>query len=230
MWTYRRADVLVVPTRLLADEVEHRRNRPPRVQVIGNALAPEIPFVPRERRRERTIMTVGRLAPVKRVGDLIEAFARLGDHADGWRVVIVGEGDERSRLEALVRARALDDRVSLVGVHHAPWELLRSADVFVLCSAHEGFANVLVEAMASGCAVVSSDCRFGPRELIDDGVNGVFYPVGDVGGLAALLRELIDEPDRRDALGRAGVERARHFTIDAVESVWMEVIGGQGAR
>jgi glycosyltransferase involved in cell wall biosynthesis len=224
MWTYRRADVLVVPTTLLADEMTSRRGHRPPVRVIGNSLAPQVPFVPRDRPRRPTIVSVGRLAPVKRLQDLIEAFSLLGDRADGWSVVLVGEGEERPRLEALVHELGLGGRVTLVGVHEAPWQLLGEADLFVLCSAHEGFGNVLIEAMASGCAVVSSDCRFGPRELVDDGVNGVLYPTGDVERLAAVLGDLLDHPDRRDALARAGMERARAFTLASIESAWLEVI------
>lgn len=224
MWTYRRADLLVVPTQRLAEEVRGHRNRPPAVTVICNALTPGIPIVGREEPRERTIAFVGRLVPKKRVGDLIEAIHLLGHRADGWNVVIIGDGSERTTLEALVHARSLADRVRFVGFHAAPWELLARADLFVLCSAHEGFPNVLLEAMASGCAVVSSDCRFGPGELVVSGVNGILYPPGDVERLAAVLGELIDDPDRRDALARAAVERARALTIEAMAPLWLDAI------
>lgn len=229
MWAYRRADLLVVPTERLAAEVLYHRSRPREVKVICNALAPGIPIVGREEPRKRTIAFVGRLAPKKRVADLIDAIDLLGDRADGWNVVIVGDGSERRRLETLVQVRSLARRVTFVGVHPAPWELLARADLFVLCSAHEGFPNVLLEAMASGCSVVASDCRFGPDELVESGVDGILYPPGDVERLAAVLGELIDDPERRDSLARGAVERARTFTIEAIAPLWLEAITAERA-
>ncbi len=224
MWTYRRADLLVVPTRRAAEEMLRHGSRPRNVTVIHNALTPVIPFVDREAPRERTIAFVGRLEPKKRVEDLIEAIAVLGDRAAGWKVVVMGEGSERARLESLVHARSLANRISFVGIHPSPWDVMARADLFVLCSAHEGFANVLLEAMASGCAVVSADCRFGPDEIVEPGVSGILYPPGDVARLAAVLLDLIDDPDRRNALARSAVERARTFTIDAVAPQWLDAI------
>jgi glycosyltransferase involved in cell wall biosynthesis len=229
MWLYRRADVAVVATEGLAVEMRLDWRRPREVRVIPNSLAPQIPILDRREPREPVIVAVGRLVPSKRFADLIAAFLLLGPRAAGWSVSLVGDGAERANLEALVAERGLAGRVRLLGFHEAPWQILATADIFVSCSQNEGFPNVILEALASGCAVVSSDCRFGPREVIEDGVSGILYPVGDVDRLAKVLGELIDDPARRGALAYAGSRRVKRFTIDAVAPLWLRLIGGSPA-
>jgi glycosyltransferase involved in cell wall biosynthesis len=173
------------------------------------------------------IVGLGRLVPSKRYDDLIEAFARLGPAADRWSVVLVGDGEDRMRLERLADDLGINDRVEFVGWSQAPWKTLSDSSIFVLCSEYEGFATVLVEAATSGCAVVSSDCRFGPREILDDGDSGRLYPVGDIDALSGLLGELIADPVRRLALAHAAQKRARDFNATAVTAQWMKLIGAE---
>lgn len=225
LWLYRRADVLLLPTRLLADEMQREWRRPPVIRTVPNSLAREIPIASRGVDRPQTIAAVGRLVRAKGFADLIEAFSRLQDRARGWEVVLIGDGPDRPRLETLACDRGVADRVRFVGLHAKPWEILARADLFVSASHHEGFSNVLLEAMASGCAIVSSDCRFGPLELVVDGENGILYPVGDIARLATILAELIADPKRRDALAEGGLRRARDLLPEAVLPRWLEVLG-----
>lgn len=222
LWTYRRADAVVVLSEMLAAELRTRWRPPRRIDVVPNGLHPDVPFVVGGD-REPVIATVGRLHPQKAQADLLRAVALAGDGLAGWSVLVVGDGRERAALEQLADDLGIGHRTRFVGMHPAPWELLASASLFVHCSRNEGFANAIVEAFASGCAVVSSDCRWGPLELIEDGVDGILYPVGDVDRLAAILVDLVGDPDRRAALAAAGVDRARPYAIGETARRWLEL-------
>jgi GalNAc-alpha-(1->4)-GalNAc-alpha-(1->3)-diNAcBac-PP-undecaprenol alpha-1,4-N-acetyl-D-galactosaminyltransferase len=224
MWTYRLADVLVVQTERLASEVRPIRRRPRRVEVIPNVVSPAVPFVPPTSRRERLIVGVGRLVPSKRYADLIEAFARLGPRADGWRLVILGDGDEHAALRDTAERLAVTQVVEIPGRVDAPWEVLSTAAVFVLCSQNEGFPTVLLEAMASGCAIVSADCRFGPRDVLEEGSSGVLYPVGDVDRLVVALADVIGDERRRVALAEGAHRRVVDFTGPRIGRLWLDLI------
>lgn len=225
MWIYRFADVLVVQTERLAAELSTSRRRPRSIVVIPNFVSPSVPLVDPARPRQHVIVGVGRLVGSKRYDDLLEAFARLGGVATGWRVVIVGDGEARSRLEQLAVDRGIREQVTFPGWNEAPWEVLSDSSIFVLCSEHEGFPTVLVEAMASGCAVVSSDCRFGPSEVVGAEGSEWLYPVGDIDELVRLLGALIQDPDRRLAAARVGHERVSDFSPVAVTAQWFDLIG-----
>jgi glycosyltransferase involved in cell wall biosynthesis len=226
MWTYLFADTLLLQTERLATELRASRRRPRRIVVIPGMVSPALPRVPAESPRQDLIAGVGRLVASKRFDDLIEAFDRVGPVADGWRVVIVGDGPERTRLEALAAARGQEHRVVFTGWDEAPWTTLAHAAIFVQCSAHEGFPTTLLEAMASGCAVVSSDCRFGPREILGEEGAEFLYPVGDVDALADLLRRLIQDPARRTALVQTTAARLDHFTPEVVTAQWLALLCG----
>jgi GalNAc-alpha-(1->4)-GalNAc-alpha-(1->3)-diNAcBac-PP-undecaprenol alpha-1,4-N-acetyl-D-galactosaminyltransferase len=225
MWTYRRADVLVAQTDRVAAELRATRRTPDRVVVIPYMVSPDLPRVDPATSRQSVIAGVGRLVPSKRNGDLVQALARLGSAADGWRIVLVGDGPERAPLQQLAGDLGIGKRMEFTGWREAPWEILAESSVFVLCSENEGFPTVLLEAMASGCAIVASDCRFGPREILGDGECGLLYPVGDIGALARSLAGLIADQERRLALARAAHERVGDFSEEVVVGRWLEVTG-----
>jgi len=113
--------------------------------------------------------------------------------------MILGEGPEREPLEKLVKALGLAEDIALPGVVSNPYQYLTNADLFVLSSSYEGLPTVLVEAMACGCPVVSTDCPSGPREILDGGRYGRLVPVGDIQSLAdAMLRSLDEDKPATD--------------------------------
>lgn len=166
------------------------------------------------------IVAAGRLTPQKGFDLLIDAFAALAPHRPGWSLTIWGEGPERSRLEALAAARGLRDRVRLPGVSPEPGAWLRGGSVFALSSRYEGFPNALCEAMAAGYAVAAADCRFGPREIVAHGVDGLLVPSGDPAALATALLDLTADAGRRRALGAAARQAVARFEPTAVARDW----------
>lgn len=179
----------------------------------------------------RDIVAVGRLTAQKNHALLIRAYAALGPVED--RLLIFGEGEKRSELEALVKELGLEGRVLLPGLREDVARDIESAKLFVLPSDYEGMPNALLEAMALGLACISSDCPCGgPKELIEDGVSGLLFPVGDREALSACLRRLLEDDETRRALARAAREKAEDFRPEAVFGRWenyvQSVIDGKG--
>lgn len=226
-WGYRRADAVVAVSAGVADDLAALTGLPREAfAVIHNPAAVAPQAAPARSGPSPLVLAVGTLKRVKRFDLLIEAFARIaGD--DEARLCILGEGEERARLEALVARHGLGDRVSLPGyvADTAPW--YAAADLFVLASDHEGFGNVIVEALAQGTPVVSTDCPVGPREILDGGRHGRLVPPGDAGALAQAMRESLRAPHDAGAL-RA---RARDFAVDAIGERYLELLlpGRRGA-
>lgn len=168
----------------------------------------------------RQIVAVGRLVPQKGFDLLLEAFARAAPRIPGWSLVIWGEGPERARLEAQRDALGLGDRVAMPGVtqEHGAW--LREADIFVLSSRFEGWGIVVGEAMAAGIPTISFDCRWGPGEMISDGISGLLVPDCDVPALGEAIAALCADPEQRRRLSEAARISSQRFTIDRILIEW----------
>jgi glycosyltransferase involved in cell wall biosynthesis len=175
------------------------------------------------------IVAVGRLVPFKGFDLLIRAVARLPAPLNA-RLVIIGEGDERGRLEALIDACALRGSVALVGLQSNPWRYMARADAFVLSSLTEAFPNVIIEAFALAVPVVATDCSPGVRELLDDGQCGVLVRPGDEQALAGALDRVLTDAPLRERLSARGPARASAFDLEArvrhYEQVLTAVLAG----
>lgn len=166
------------------------------------------------------VLGVGRLSRQKDFPTLIRAFALLRAERN-CRLVILGQGEDESSLKRLIAELELEDDVSLPGFVSNPLAYMAKADLFVLSSAWEGFGNVLAEAMATGVPLVSTDCRHGPREILDGGRYGRLVPVGDAAQLAQAMSETLDAPPDRMWLKAA----ADRFRIETQGQRYLEVMG-----
>lgn len=156
------------------------------------------------------ILGVGRLVELKDFRTLIDAFAKVRK-TKNVRLVLLGEGPLRDDLIAQAESLGLKDFVDLPGFYPNPLPFMRQASVLALTSLHEGFGNVLVEAMACGTPVVSTDCAYGPSEILADGKYGRLVPVGDAFALADALLSTLDAPMDANVL-RA---RGKTFSVKA---------------
>jgi GalNAc-alpha-(1->4)-GalNAc-alpha-(1->3)-diNAcBac-PP-undecaprenol alpha-1,4-N-acetyl-D-galactosaminyltransferase len=216
---YRWADVVVAQTQEAAQWLE--RNCGATVTVIPNALR-RLPEPSGE--RQPLVIAVGRLTHQKGFDVLLRAFARIAPTIGGWRLAIVGEGEER---ESLIRLRGelhLDGYVDFVGQTSevVPW--MARAGLIVQPSRFEGFPNVVLEGMGLGAAVISADCPSGPSDIIEEGVNGRLVPVEDVQRLAEVMADLISKPEERARLGRAAYGVRERYRQDVVMRRWEECL------
>lgn len=164
------------------------------------------------------ILGVGRLTPQKDFETLIEAFKIIRDIRPS-RLLILGEGEEHYKLESLVKYMNLQDDVALLGFEKNPYKYMKRASVLVLSSVYEGFANVLVEAMALGTSVVSTNCPSGPAEILDNGLYGPLVDVGNPQQLAEAILKVLDNPLDKNILMQRGME----FSLDKIASQYINL-------
>jgi glycosyltransferase involved in cell wall biosynthesis len=138
------------------------------------------------------------------------------------RLVILGEGEDRDRLERLARELGVAADTALPGFVTNPFAWMARAAVFAHSSAWEGFANVLCEALTCGCPVVSTDCPGGASEILDHGAIGPLVPVGDDRALADAILALLSDPPDPEPL-RASFAR---FSVDAAVDRYLNVLLG----
>jgi len=169
------------------------------------------------------IVSAGRLTPQKDYPMLLKAFASLRRERTA-RLMILGEGDQRPALEDLARTLGCAADVSFPGFVANPYPFMRAANVFVLSSAWEGFGNVLIEAMALGTSVISTDCPSGPAEILDQGRYGLLVPVGDVAALAGAVGTVLENPP----IAHAFMARAEEFSTERVTAQYVAAIQGRG--
>lgn len=237
-WAYHSADLVLANSEGLRQQLLAFWNLPPeQVVVQPNALdidrvlrlAAEPCPVPRDGRFR--LLTVGRLDDDKGHADLLAALAELV-HQDGWSDVlwqVIGRGPSETFLKAEAIRLGLERSVKWLGVVANPFPFYHAADVFVLPSRTEGFPNVLLEALACGVPVISTDCPSGPRELLEEGRFGKLIPVGQPSALAQALREVRRESARWQAAAEAGRELvrtrySRRAVVQQLETRMLEVL------
>jgi glycosyltransferase involved in cell wall biosynthesis len=191
------------------------------VQVIPNSLR-ELPSVQCD--RELLIIAVGRLSVEKGFDVLLKAFAELSPNFPGWRVCIIGEGTERQALTRLRDELDLAGRVEFSGEVSQVELWMARASLLVHPSRREGFPNAVLEAMGMGLAVVCADCRAGPSELIEDGLNGRLVPVDDVAELARVMSELMMAPELRERIGSEARKVRKRFAQDVIMDKWQSLL------
>lgn len=227
-WAYRRADAVVVNARALVDgfarvypdtrdRLHHLANpidfdRLERLSADPFELAPP-PNVP-------VVAFVGRLTWRKRPDVLIHAFARAREQRP-MALWICATGPLEQELRSEIEHHGLSDSVRLLGFCDNPFAVLERADLFVLTSDVEGLPNALIEAQGLGLPAVSTDCPYGPNEIIEHGVTGLLTPTGDSDALADAMLDILSDDSRRRAMGKAAAIRARkRYGIAAVVPAW----------
>jgi GalNAc-alpha-(1->4)-GalNAc-alpha-(1->3)-diNAcBac-PP-undecaprenol alpha-1,4-N-acetyl-D-galactosaminyltransferase len=190
------------------------------VKVVPNPLDPLEIEEFNKTKREKIVLAVGRLDEQKGFKGLITAFSKL-DRKD-WKLIIAGDGPEHQKLQNLIEALKLKN-VELVGRKKNIFDLYAKASIFVLSSKKEGFPNVLLEAMACGCAVVSFDCPYGPSEIIENGVNGILVKNQDFEALGNALQRLMDDVELRRRIGDKALKVRDSYSIEKVAAQWMDI-------
>ncbi|MEY6432695.1 glycosyltransferase [Thioalkalicoccus limnaeus] len=231
---YRRAEAVVAVSRgVAADLGRHLRIEPSRLHVIHNpVVTPDLPTMAAAAPPHRwfaedacrpVLLAAGRLVAQKDFPTLIRAFARVRAHHPA-RLVILGEGPERRSLERLTHELGVATDVDLPGFQPNPFGFFRSAALVVCSSAWEGLPGVLIQALACGTPVVSTDCRDGPREILEDGRLGRLVPVGDSLALADAILATLTAPPARAPL----IARAADFALEPITDLYLALLEGSG--
>jgi glycosyltransferase involved in cell wall biosynthesis len=142
------------------------------------------------------ILGVGRLTEQKDFFTLIRAFDILHKEVPS-RLIILGDGEQRQKLEELIQESGLQDWVDLPGFEINPYSFMKQASIFVLSSKWEGLPNVLIQALACGCPVISTDCLSGPSEILNGGEYGTLVPVGDINAMASAMQAVLNGNSRK---------------------------------
>lgn len=217
---YRRADAVVVTSAGVANDLASNYGVPrAKLRVLHNpvdidAIATAAAAAHDEGVPRPLVVAAGRLAGVKNYPLLLAAIGRLRQGVGGPSLWILGEGDERTRLEAIASQPALAGRVRFLGFRPDPWAIIAQADVFVLTSTYEGFGNVLVEAMACGTPVVATRSP-GTVEIIEDGVNGLLV-AHDAAAVAAAISQILSDRPLRDRLVARARRDVEHYALPNV--------------
>ncbi|MCK8816305.1 glycosyltransferase [Natroniella sulfidigena] len=161
----------------------------------------------------KVIIAVGNLREAKDYPTLIKSFSIAKKKVNNLKLIVLGEGKKRKELEKLISELELNDDIELIGFVDNPFAYMSKADLFVLSSQWEGFGNVIVEAMACGCPVISTDCPYGPNEIIDNGENGILTSVGNEKEIAEKIILLLTNEDLRINIRMNGLKRAKDFKV-----------------
>lgn len=204
-WTakkfYHKADLIVAVCQGVAEDVlTLTKVSPSKVRVIHNPVVTEKLFQHAQQPLEHpwfaageppVILSVGRLVPQKDYVTLLEAFALLRQRYRA-RLMLLGEGPERQRLDRLARSLGISEDFSMPGFAENVFPYMKHASVFVLSSRFEGLANVLIEALALGTRVVATRCPSGPEEILEGGKLGFLVPVGDPYAMCEAIQKVLD--------------------------------------
>jgi glycosyltransferase involved in cell wall biosynthesis len=211
-WIVRRAsrlaDVIVCQSEAMRVDLQQALDRPPRMVVIGNPIDAEwvraqADVDPVELKGGPRLVSVGRLAPQKGYDVLLRALALVRTRVPEAHLTLVGEGPERPCLERLAASLGLAEAVTFAGFQENPYPFMRAADLVISSSRYEGFANVILEALACRTPVVATDCPGATREVLQEGLTGWIAESSTPGSLAAAVcRGLENRLERRmmDAL------------------------------
>ncbi|MFA0962047.1 glycosyltransferase [Roseivirga sp. BDSF3-8] len=182
-------------------------------------------------------VTLGRLNRTKNQVMLVEAMHVLEDK--DCVLDIIGEGDQRPVIEDAIKKYGLEKRVNLLGFRKNPHQYMADANSFVYGSNFEGFPNVLIEAMALGLPVISTDCRFGPREILHPtdtdysrsvsaplrAEYGYLQPLNDAKAMADTMRLIMENSDLREQMSKKSLERAGEYEKDKIITRFRQIIG-----
>ena len=195
-----------------------------RIIALNNPLQPILNKDCNDLVHKKNVLYMGRLDRAqKRIDRLLHAWARIAPARPGWTLKIVGDGPDRTRLEALATELGITSSVQFCGYTSDPTPYYREASIMTLTSEYEGWPCVLLEGMSAGVVPVAMDCCAGVAEILADG-RGILTPPADVDAFARALAGLIDDPARTYAMRPECIRFTERFTPEATATVWLQLI------
>lgn len=236
MLTYQKADLIISVSQSIKDVLsESLKISSEKISTIYNPLeiesirnkGQETVTHPFFEKKGHIIISIGRLTQQKRFDRLLRAFSVLRKKIDTIYLIVLGEGTLRKDLEELACRLNVMDVVDFVGFQPNPYAWITKSDIFVLSSDFEGFPNALVEAMACGIPVISTDCPSGPNEIITNGKDGILVPVEDENLFADAMYNLLTNEDLRRKLYENAMKRVEDFRTEKIVKEYEELFNAQ---
>ncbi len=233
-YVYRYADLHIVQTELIAEWIKVNTNAEA-LSVIPNSITWPLPKLPPNiepetllKEGEYLILAAGTFKHQKGFDLLLESMKTVFKKSQNWKLVILGDEKYTNKLtktyEKFITRNGLSNKILLPGRAGNVSDWYERADIFVLSSRYEGFPNVLLEAMASGCACVSFNCKTGPAELIADGYNGILVPEGNADLLAEQVLHLMHNISLRNKLSRRARTIRDTYSEEKIMNMWKNQI------
>lgn len=218
-----RADGVIVASNGMLEECRtHYRVKPSCIRVIPNCVDLTDAKLSAKTETEldipegyTVIATAGRLEREKNLSFLIPVFAKVRD-AGRFKLVIVGDGTEKSFLQDRVKQLRVEDDVIFTGYQKNPYAIIRQSDIFLHTCLFEGFANAIIEAMACRVPVVAVDCPYGPRDIITNAKNGFLISMDDQAKLVDIILKLTSDHTLRATIAENGYQRALDFSCEGM--------------
>ena len=220
---YPQADGLIMQTKEAKEYFSNRIQE--KAIVIPNPINMDAVRHSFEGTRRREIVAVGRLVPEKNYPLLIKAFNKISSKYPEYKLIIYGEGPLRKQLEEMICGMDLEGKIILAGQRDNIFDLLYQSEMFVMTSSHEGMPNALMEAMALGLPVISTDCPCGgPRFLIQNEENGLLVPLRNEDALIQAIERLLENPDFGMQLGKQAEKIVNRLDPQKIYKMWDDYI------
>lgn len=230
---YDKSDLIISNSQGVAEDLKSLMNITSNTKVIYNPvdieyinskkdICEDIDFEFKE--DKKYIISVGRLIPLKRNMDLITAFYELEKSDDSLELIFLGDGILKEELKVECTELGVKEQVHFLGNVKNPFYYLNKSNLFVLTSEIEGFPNVLIEAMACGIPVISSDCKSGPNEILDNDRFGLLYSVGNIDLLKEKLKYYLYEDINYKNIKSKNLTRIKKFYIDKIMEEFKNIL------
>lgn len=231
-YTYKKADVIIANSKQLADDFGKQIGKevvtiynPIDIENVKALMQEEIE---EELKQEvecyqgKLLIAVGRLSVQKDYGTLIRGFAR-STHKDAilW---ILGEGSQRSNIEALIKELGVESRVRLIGYRRNVYKYLKYGTIYILSSLYEGCPNSLIEAVAVGVPCIAADCLSGPDEVLLHGEGGLLFPVGDDKALAECIDTYLNDAKMMTEKAKKAMVEVGRFSTENTLKMYAQII------
>lgn len=222
---YKRIDKIIT---LTGNDAINYRSFHKDVNVIANANPLQI-LKKKADNQSKIVVSIGRLTYQKGYDLLISAWLLIEQEYPDWSLHIYGEGENRKKLEQLIKNKNLN-RVVLKGLTDDVQSVYDNADIYVMSSRFEGFGMVLIEAQSRGLPIVSFNCPSGPAEIIQNDINGYLVKSGDIRALAEKISYLISNKSTRDRFSDKALISAQSFQLERIISQWLDTIDNKDDR
>lgn len=193
--------------------------------IIPNPVNEKFLYVNKNVKKTKKIVSVGRLVNQKNHELLIDSFSKIADEFKEYKLIIYGSGELKKKLQNKINSLCLEKRIILAGEVFNVKKSIEDAKLFVLSSNYEGMPNALIEAMAIGLPVISTDCPCGgPRFLIKNNENGILVPVNDINKMVSAIKYILSNYENANKMGREAMKIVKKLNPEKINKMWIEYI------